>query len=412
KKQSLEFNYAYSRQLTGNDRENYIVDPATGTLTYVDSLSNIFDNTYITNRFGLNFRTNEKKFNYSIGLAVQPASIQTNSVTGKYLFKQDIVNYFPLVRYAYNFSRSRSLSINYNGSTNQPSFTQLQPVTDFSNPQFITIGNPNLRPEFNNVLSVRYNNFDFVSGNVFFGNISASFTNDKIVSNVSNKGFGVQETRYLNSNGYYTVSGFYNFSKPFQNRKYVVSYGGNATFYNNVSFVNDLRNKGRNWIVGQRLSFDYKLKKWLETNIAANFSLNNSEYSLQQQLNTTTRAWVISHNSRIFLPKGLVFTYDVDKTINDGFANNVSVNPLIINANLEKQFFAKKNLSLKLQAMDMLNENTNISRSVTATGFTDSRTNRLGRYYMLSMIYRLNKFKGQAPANRMMMGAPPPPPMH
>lgn len=411
RKQSLEFNYGYRRQLTGNNRENYLVDPVTGQLTYVDSLSNIFDNTYITNRFGVNFRTNEKKFNYSIGLAVQPATIETNSLTGKYSFKQNIINYFPLVRYAYNFSRSRSLSINYNGSTNQPSFTQLQPVTDFSNPQFITIGNPNLRPEFNNVFSLRYNNFDFISGNVFFGNLTASFTNDKIVSNVANKGFGVQETRYLNSDGYYTVSGFYNMSRPFQNRKYVVSLGGNATFYNNVSFVNDEKNKGKNWLFGQRLSFDYKLKKWLETNLALNFSLNSSEYSLQKRLNNTTRAWTISHNSRIFLPKGLVFNYDIDKTIYDGYANNVTENPLIINANLEKQFFPKKNFSLKLQAMDMLNENTNISRTVTATGFTDSRTNRLGRYYMLSFILRLNKFQGQAPVTRG-MGGPPPPPMN
>ena len=413
RKKSLEFNYAYTRQLTGNDRENYLVDPATGQLTYIDSLSNIFDNTYITNRFGINYRTNEKKYNYSIGLAVQPASIETNSITGKYSFRQDIVNYFPLVRYAYNFSRSRSLSINYNGSTNQPSISQLQPVTDFSNPQFITIGNPNLRPEFNNVFSMRYNNFDFISGNVFFGNISASFTNDKIVSNVANKGFGVQETRYLNRNGYYTLSGFYNFSRPLQNRKYVFSLGGNATFFNNVSFVNDQENNGKNWLIGQRFSFDYKLKKWLETNLALNFSLNNSEYSLQQQLNNTTRAWIVSHNSRIFLPKGLVFNYDIEKTINDGFASNVSVNPLIINANLEKQFFKKKTLSLKLQAMDILNENTNISRSVSATGFTDSRTNRLGRYYMLSFIFRLNKFQGQAPQqNIRVMGGGPPPPMN
>ena len=410
RKQSLEFNYAYNRQTTGNDRENYEVDPLTGQVKYVDSLSNIFDNTYITNRVGVNFRTNEKKYNYSIGLAVQPASIQTNSITGNYIFKQNIVNYFPLVRYAYNFSRSRSLSINYNGSTNQPSFSQLQPITDYSNPQFITVGNPGLRPEFNNTFSMRYNNFDFISGNVFFGNISASFTNDKIVSNVSNKGFGVQETRYLNSNGYYTVSGFYNISRPFKNRKYVFNVGGNLTYFNNVSFVNNQENKGKNWLLGQRVSVDYKLKKWLETNVAVNFSLNNSEYSLQQQLNNTTRTWTISHNSRIFLPKGIILNYDIDKTINDGFANNVSVNPLIINANLEKQFFKKKTLSLKLQALDMLNENTNISRSVIATGFTDSRTNRLGRYYMLSFIFRLNKFQGTAPG-RGMGGAPPPPPM-
>ena len=407
RKKSLEFNYSYNTQFTSNDRENYIVDPATGELNFSDSLSNIFDNRYVTNRFGANYRVNEKKYNYSIGLAVQPANIQTNSITGKYLFDQDIVNYFPTVRYAYNFSRSRSFSVNYNGNTSQPSYTQLQPITDYSNPQYLVTGNPNLRPEFTNMLSMRYNSFDFISGNVFFGNISASFTNDRIVNNVFRKADGIQETRYLNANGFYTLSGFYNVSKPIQNRKYVFNYGGNITFNNNVSFVNDRENKGRNWIMGQRLSTDYKLKKWLELNLALNYRLNNSSYSLQKQLNASTSAWTISHSSRIFLPKSFVLNYDLDKTINDGYTDNVTANPFIINAALEKQFFEKKNFSLKLQALDMLNENTSVSRNVTGSAITDTRTNRLGRYFMLTAILRLNKFVGQAPQqNRMMMGGP------
>ena len=407
RKKSLEFNYSYNTQFTSNDRENYIVDPATGELNFSDSLSNIFDNRYVTNRFGANYRVNEKKYNYSIGLAVQPANIQTNSITGKYLFDQDIVNYFPTVRYAYNFSRSRSFSVNYNGNTSQPSYTQLQPITDYSNPQYLVTGNPNLRPEFTTMLSMRYNSFDFISGNVFFGNISASFTNDRIVNNVFRKADGIQETRYLNANGFYTLSGFYNVSKPIQNRKYVFNYGGNITFNNNVSFVNDRENKGRNWIMGQRLSTDYKLKKWLESNVALNYRLNNSSYSLQKQLNASTSAWTISHSSRIFLPKSFVLNYDLDKTINDGYTDNVTANPFIINAALEKQFFEKKNFSLKLQALDMLNENTSVSRNVTGSAITDTRTNRLGRYFMLTAILRLNKFVGQAPQqNRMMMGGP------
>ncbi len=406
RKKSLEFNYSYNRQFAGNDRENFIVDPITGMQVFADTLSNIFDNTYITNRFGANYRVNEKKYNYSIGMAVQPASIQTNSITGKYLYKQDIVNYFPTIRYAYNFSRSRSFSVNYNGSTNQPSYTQLQPITDYSNPQYITVGNPNLRPEFTNTLSMRYNNFDFISGNVFFGNISASFTNDKIVNNTFNKGAGVQETRYLNANGYYTISGFYNVSKPIQNRKYVFNYGGNITYNNNVSYVSDQLNKGKNWNLGQRFSTDYKLKKWLETNVALNFRLSNTEYSLQKQLNATTRVWTISHNSRIYLPKDFILNYDLDKTINNGFSSNVTSNPFIINASLEKQFFEKKNMSLRLQALDMLNENTSVNRTVTGSAITDTRTNRLGRYYMLTCILRLNKFQGQAPQQNRMMGGP------
>lgn len=407
KKKSLEFNYAYSEQLSGNDRQNYLVNPYTGELEFQESLSNIFDNTYITNRFGFNYRMNEKKYNYSIGLAVQPASIETNSVTGKFSSKQNIVNYFPVVRYSYNFSRSRSFSINYNGSTNQPSFTQLQPVTDSSNPQFITVGNPELRPEFTNTLNLRYNNFDFISGNVFFGNIFGSFTDDKIVNNVFQKGPGAQETRYLNANGYFTLGAFYAISRPFQNRKYVFTLGGNLAYNNNISYIADQKNIGKNLVIGQRLAFDYRLKQWLESNLSFNFNINNNEYSLNKQLNSTTKAYTISHNSRIFFPKSFILSYDLEKVINEGFAGNVNTNPFIINATLEKQFSKKKNLSLKLQALDMLNENIGISRTVQNNTVTDTRTNRLGRYFMLSAVVRLNKFVGQAPQQSgMMMGGP------
>ena len=408
KTKSLELNYSYSNQVTGNDRATYSVDPGTGDKFYVDTLSNIFENEYITNRIGVNFRNNQKKFNYSIGMAVQPATISTNSETGNYSYKQNIVNYYPVVRYQYNFSKSRSFSINYNGSTRQPSFTQLQPVADNTNPQYVTIGNPDLRPEFTNSLNLRYNNFDFITGNVFFGSINASFTNDKIVSNVRNLGAGKQETRYENADGTYAINGFYNISRPIKNRKYVFNLGGNVGYNRNVSYVFNEMNKGKNFIAGQRFSMDYKLKKWLESNVAVNYSVNVSRYSLQERFNSTTQAWTISHNSRIFLPKGIVFTYDMDKTINDGFGTGVNTNPFIINAAVEKQFFKSKRLSLKLSAMDMLNENTSINRSVSAIAITDTRTNRLGRYFMLGGTFRFNKFTGKAPAQqqRVIMGGP------
>lgn len=408
KTKSLEFNYSYSRQVTGNDRESYEIDPVTGDKTYVESRSNIFDNIYITNRIGANFRNNQKKFNYSLGFAVQPASIQSNSITGKYSYKQDIFNYYPVFRYQYNFSKSRSFSVNYSGSTRQPSYSQLQPVYDSSNLQYITIGNPDLKPEFTNTLGLRYNNFDFISGNVFFGSVNASFTNDKIVNNIFVIRPGRQETRYLNANGYYSLSAFYNFSKPIQNRKYVFNFGGTAAFNNNIAYIADEKNTGKNFVLGQRFSMDYKLKKWLESNIAVNFTFNDTKNATDDRLNSTTRAWGLSHNSRIFLPKGFVFTYDMDKTLNSGFGEGVNTNPFIINAALEKQFFKSKKLSLKLNALDMLNENTSINRSVSAFAITDTRTNRLGRYFMLSAIFRLNKFNGKAPQqNRIIMGGGP-----
>ncbi len=407
KKRTLEFNYAYNYQQVGNDRKTYNIDPISSAITYVDSSSNIYDNIYKTNRLGINFRTTEKKYNYTVGLSVQPATIQTNSISSNSIFSNSMINYYPVIRFAYNFSRSRSLNINYNGSSNQPSNSQLQPIVDNTNTPYITIGNPNLKPEFTNTFSMRYNNFDFISGNVFFGNISASFTQDKIVNSTRLLQKGIQETSYLNSNGYYTVLAFYNISKPIKNRKYVFNIGGNISYNNNVSFLIDSlnvsnKNIGKNWVIGERLSTDIKIKKWLETTFSANYGLNNSKYSLQTDLNSNTVAWTLSNNARFFLPKDFILSYDIDKTINTGYSTNVNTNPLIISTTIEKQLFNKKNGSIKLQGLDLLNENIGISRTVSSTGYTDTRTNRLGRYFLMTFVYRLNKFKSDQQGTQQM----------
>ena len=403
KKRALEFNYAYNKRFIGNDKETFDVKNTGKTM--VDSLSNIYENIYTTNRFGLNFRTTEKKYNYSVGFAVQPATIESNSLSGaKLKFKQNIVNYFPVVRLAYNFSKSKSFNVNYSGSTNQPTYQQLQPIYDFSNRQNIVIGNPDLRPEFTNTFSMRFNNFDFISGNVFFSNVSFAFVKDKIVNNVLQKGFGLQETRYLNANGYYNANAFYTYSKPIKNRKYVFNYGGTINYNNYISFLNFEKNTSRNWIVSQRFSTDYKLKKWLETSAGFNFTLNDNKASLTPTANSSIKVFNLTHSSRLFFKNDFILSYDLEKTINNGYANNVIANPLIINATLEKQFLKKKNASLKLQAFDLLNENINVNRTVTAYSITDTRTNRLQRYFMLSIVFRFSKFDGSKAGAAMPLG--------
>ncbi len=404
KKKALEFNYTFNRRYIGNDKE--VFDVKSGNNNLVDTLTNIFENIYTTNKFGVNYRITQKKYNYSIGLAIQPATIESNSFTGKKTtFKQNILNYFPVVRFAFNFSKSKSLNINYNGTNNQPTYQQSQPVPDFSNRQNIIIGNPDLKPEFSNTFSMRYNNFNFISGDVLFANVSATFINDKIVNNVvvsKQFGRGVQETRYLNAIGYYNVNAYYAISKPIKSRKYVFNYGGVLNYNNNISYFDNKKNEGKNIILTQRFSMDYKIKKWLETSGGAIFSFNDVKNSIGAN-NTNIKAWSLTHSARLFFKYDFILNYDLTKTLNTGFTDNVVANPLLINANIEKQIFKNKNGSIKLEVFDMLNENTNVARSATASFITDTRTNRLQRYFMLSFIFRFNKFSGASKGGPGMM---------
>jgi hypothetical protein len=171
------------------------------------------------------------------------------------------------------------------------------------------------------------------------------------------------------------------------------------TYNNNISFLRDsinlkTKNTSKNLLLGQRFSTDIKIKKWLETTVSANYSLNNTTNTVQSELNSNTITWTISHNSRVFLPHNYILSYDIDKSFNIGYSSNTIANPLIINTTIEKQLLKKKNLSIKMQGLDLLNQNIGISRTVNSLGYTDTRSNKLGRYFMLSLVWRINKFFG------------------
>jgi len=86
--------------------------------------------------------------------------------------------------------------------------------------------------------------------------------------------------------------------------------------------------------------------------------------------------------------------YNLVQTINQGFSSTVKANPTLLSSYIECQFLKKNIASLRFQAFDLLNENTGITRSVSGNQIIDTRTNRLGRYFMLTFTLRLQKFAG------------------
>ena len=127
-------------------------------------------------------------------------------------------------------------------------------------------------------------------------------------------------------------------------------------------------------------------------------------------INSSRNEWTFSKNSNIYITKTLIRKYDLEYTINSGLASSVSRNLAIMNASLEKQLFKKKNGVLKLAAYDLFKQNSNISRSVSANYITDTRSNKLTRYFMATFTYRLQKFAGVQPqgsGNFKGMGGPP-----
>lgn len=403
KYRSLDFSASHNFNYSRNNRQSFNIDSLTKFMTLNQALTNDYENNFYNDRVGISMRTTMKKYNYTIGISAQPVDLRGRSLTKDSAYKPITrVNVFPIARFTYNFSRSKAFNMNYSGNANQPSFSQLQPVADSTNPLSVVYGNPFLKPAINHNISLMYNNFNFISGKTLFTNLTFTTIKNQIVNSTTLDNFGKQTSKPENLNGYYNVLGFYSFSKPYKNRRYVITLNGNANYNHNINMFNNTRITGNNWVLSQSGIFEFNYKEWLELGAGVTYSLNDVKYkkpegatssSLQ---NASSNAWTFTHYGNIDVTSRLILRYDVDYTVNNGLSSAISQNPVLINASLEQQLFKKKNGILKIAAYDLLKQNTNISRSVTGAAITDTRVNRLTRYFMLTFTYRLQKFVGQA----------------
>ena len=416
KRSYLEVNYNYHRAST-------FADKGTDTLTSLNTfntdplLSNDYSFTFTTNRFGLNYRFIEKKYNYILGVTAQPSLLQGNSpVSGATSISA--FNISPNAHFIYNFSRNKTLSINYSGTSAQPTYTELQPVTDFSNASYPITGNPSLKPEYNNTFSVRYNNFDFESGNVLFSNLSFVQTDNKIVANTINypavyapntKYSGTIATNYLNAPGYYSASAFYVFGKPWQNRKYNLFFTGNLSYNNNISYISNIapttytmtteENIAKTLVASQSIRFRLDIPNVVDAEARTTYTVNSAQNSINQpgiQDNFRTFAWGL--NGKNYVWNDWTLSYDFSKTLYYGYKG--STNPNILNTYVERRFLANNAATLRLSLMDAFNQNTGYTTTQTGSSITQTNTNRLGRYYLLTFTYRFQKMAGKSPNTR------------
>jgi len=205
----ISLNYSLNHSHTENVRDVLDINSA-GQQTFNPLLSNNYQYQFITNRVGLNYRVVKKAYNYTIGIAAQPVSLQGHDISRDIYTNHKTFNWVPNARFVYKFSGNNkdlksTLTMNYNGRSNQPGFSQLQPITDNSNLQNTIVGNPDLKPEFVNSVDVQLNQSNNKSGYLLITSLQYSETKDKIVTVRQYTGTQ-QQTTYINSDGFYNIS--------------------------------------------------------------------------------------------------------------------------------------------------------------------------------------------------------------
>jgi hypothetical protein len=426
KRSYIEINYNYKHSYTTADKETDTLAD-NGEINQYALLSNNYNFTFITNRFGLNYRFVEKKYNYVLGVTAQPSLLEGSSPNSAPTSISSF-NFSPNAHFIYNFSRTQSLSANYSGSSNMPTYSELQPVTDFSSALYPVTGNPDLKPEYDNTFSLRYNKFNFESGNVFFGNLSFVQTDNKIVANTitypttytpDSKLAGTIATDYLNTAGYYSASAFYVFAKPWEKRKYNLFFIGNLSYNNNISYITNVdpttfdmtteKNIAKTLVLSQGVRFRVDITDVIDAQLSTTYSVNSSQNSINQPgIQDNFRSWVLGVNGKNYVWKDWTYSYDYTKTLYYGYQG--AKNPNVFNTYVERRFLKGNMATLRFSVLDVFNQNTGFTSTQNSSYITQTNANRLGRYYLLSFTYRFQKMSGKRPDGPGMgRGFGPPP---
>ena len=372
---------------------------------YLDeSLSRYSEYKNYIHEIQLMLRVIREKYRLNVGVMVQPQKtrfiqryqgINTDTV-------RNVVNVTPTLGFRYRFSKLSNLRINYRGTTSQPSMTDLLDIRDDSDPLNITMGNPGLKPSFTNTLRLFFNNYTQEHQRATMVHLNYSNTRNSISNMVTyDEETGGRTTRPENINGNWNISGALMFNTALDSVGYwTVSTFTNVRYNNYVGYLaldqysGSRKNTTKTTTIGEQLTASFR-NSWLEVSLDGSVDYTHTRNLLQSQNNLDTWQFAYGGYFSLYLPWGMSLSTDLHQNSRRGYNDSsMNTNELIWNMQLSQSFLKGNALTVSLQLYDILNEQSNFSRTINAMQRSDTRYNSINSYAMLHAVYRVNIFGG------------------
>jgi len=387
--------------------------------------TNSIVNDNLTQQYGLDLLYQNDKMTAQVGFSVNPTRQhnKTERATYKIDTTYNVVNWSPQVMIRWEASDRTNIRFNYRGNSSQPSVSQLIPVLDNSNPVAQSLGNPYLNPYFSHNINsdIRYSNpRTFASFNI---RINGGFTQNPIINaqwNENGKTFTMPVNGPTRGNASFSLFG----NTPIARSNFSISTNTSASTSSSGSVIGN--GVPTYYYDAEANSFDYALfmkeydgltKKGVFTNnktITNSFSENltfqfrsddveirlgggtrysNSKYSNNSQAPITT--WNNNIQGSFTWSwdlTGLSMKTDMNYRWYNGTRTDLP-SEAILNGEISKLIFGGRS-TISCNVYDLLGQTRNINISDSATAYTESTNNSLGRYIIFKFTWRFGTFGG------------------
>lgn len=434
----IQLNYNISYNSNTTNKKTYSIDSLTGSEVLDTMLTNNYQNNYLTHRGGIGYRLKGDKYNLITNIGFQETALD-----GKQVFplhstvNKTFDNILPSLIFNYKFSQKNNLRIMYRTSTNIPSVSQLQDVVDNSNLLLLTTGNPELKQEYSHMLMANYsfanveksrNYFLFLYAGYKQNNISdATYiaTHDTLIGNIALQK-GAQLTRPVNLDHSWNLRSMMTYGFPVNFIKSSLNITGGFTYTQSPGIINGKSNISNAYNYNGGLILSSNISQNVDFTLSYNANYYEGFNSLQTQNNS--HYWNQSAGCRFnwIIWNGFFVQNDVTGQFYNGLSGGYNTNYVLWNAGVGKKFLKNQKGELRLSVYDILNQNTNVSRTYSETYIQDTKVNTLKQYFMLTFTFSFSKgavpemrrnhhgdrpdLREGPPPGKMDGSSPPPPP--
>ena len=405
----FSYNFQYSRSTTDNTTfdmpDDWTIDGDKTGGTFNSDLSKSATYNYYNHQAEITFRWIREKMRFNVGMSFQPQRSTLSYTQGEYQVDtvRNVFNFTPTLDFRYRFSKTSQLRIRYRGRTSQPNMIDLLPITDDTDPLNVTKGNPGLKPTFTNNLRMEYNTFNTETQRGMFSFFNFQNTMNSISNRRTyNEETGGYTTMPENINENWNIFGIVGGNIALKNKKYTINTFTRANYQNMVSYISnnaDLyaadKNTTKRLSLGERLRGTYR-NDWWEVSLNGSLDYTHSRNSYQEQNNMDTYQFSYGASTNVRLPWNMTISTDISQNSRRGYTDaSMNRDELIWNAQIAQDFLKGNAATVSVQFYDILKNQSNISRTISAAMRQDTEYNAIYSYCMVHFIYRLNLFGGK-----------------
>ncbi len=283
--------------------------------------------------------------------------------------------------------------VNYGYQQIMPDLHLMIGITDSTDPLFVRLGNPGLRPAIKHTLAMDKSFGKWSSASQV--NLHAEYNKlDNAIGQAASYDLATGVTTYRpdNIDGNWDAAGRVQLTHRFgPARRFTLENTAAVRYLRSADFINSARSVAHNTILNDGLSLETSLVDDMTLGINGSVEWRHVTSSLAQfsTINAVDYDYGLTFTAAK-LPWDMSLTTDLVMHSRRGYGDpSLNDNQLVWNARVAKSML-RGNMTIALDGFDILGRLSNVRLVLNAQGRTETRYNTLPRYAMLHIIYRLN----------------------